>query len=233
MNKAIILLSAGLDSTVSLAMAKEQGADIQLALTFDYGQKSAKKELEQSQKIAQHYQVPWENIHLPWLAKITNTALSKTSEMALPEVDISELDQVTSVTLKSAKSVWVPNRNGVFINIAGAYADRYGYDTILVGFNAEEAVTFPDNTPQYAETVTQSLAFSTQTQTQVKSAILNLNKVEIIQEALKLKVPLELIWSCYKEGNTHCGQCESCNRLKRGLENNGASDILNLLFGEI
>lgn len=149
MKKALTLFSAGLDSTVSLALARESGVKILQGLAFDYGQQAAESEWRQAQKLAEYYHVPLQKIALSWLDEITETALSKNSSERLPEIPISQLDQIATVTLASANKVWVPNRNGLMINIAGAFADSRGYDGIITGFNAEEAATFPDNTPSF------------------------------------------------------------------------------------
>lgn len=228
--QAIILLSSGLDSSVSLALALEAGIEVKQALTFDYGQQASELEITRSKALAAHYQIPFESIQLPWLAKITQSALIKGSEQTIPTVKQAELDQIISVTLNSAKQVWVPNRNGLFINIAAAYADQFNYSLILMGLNAEEAATFPDNTPQFAQAATHSLAFSTRVQCQIKSEVQHLNKIEIFQEAIRLKVPLQHIWSCYRSGPKHCGLCESCNRLQRAAEASGHINKLDVLF---
>lgn len=228
---AIILFSAGLDSSLTLALAQAAGLEIAQALCFDYGQRAAAAEWRQAQILASHFQVPLQKLDLPWLGEISQSALSKNSTQALPEVAIADLDSIMSVTLASASKVWVPNRNGLLINIAGSFADRYGYQLILTGFNAEEAATFPDNTPQFSEAITRSLAFSTQVQPQVKSFVQHLNKVEMIHEALRLQLPLEQIWSCYDQGEVHCGRCESCSRLLRALNAAGQTQYLKPLFG--
>lgn len=228
---AIVLLSAGLDSTTSLALAREAGVEITHAIAFDYGQKAAQAEWRQAQAIAAHYQLAVQKVELPWLGALNNSTLSDQNTEAIPQVDIASLDNVMGVTLASAAKVWVPNRNGLFMNIAAVWADRFGLNEIITGFNAEEAVTFPDNTPQFAEAITHALAFSTQVQPRVHSYVQHLNKVEIVQEALRLAVPLHLLWSCYQAGEQHCGACESCSRLKRALQVSQQQTLLNTLFG--
>lgn len=227
---SVVLLSAGLDSTVSLALALEQGESVALALTLDYGQRAQKAEHKHAGLIAQHYGIPWQSLNLEWLGQITQTALSQSSHHAIPDIPIQALDHVATVTLASANQVWVPNRNGLFINVAGCFADSYGYTQILAGFNAEEAATFSDNTPQFTQAISNSLAFSTQVQPVVLSHVQHLNKMEIFLEALRLEVPLKWLWSCYQEGKHHCGQCESCNRLKRAAIACGRRDLLPLWF---
>ncbi len=231
MRNAIALISAGLDSTVSLALAREAGSQIRLGLAFDYGQKAAAAEWRQAQVIAALYDIPLQKIELPWLGQITQSALSSSSEQALPQVAIEDLDKVIAVTLDSANKVWVPNRNGLMLNIAACFADAAGDQEIITGFNAEEAATFPDNTPQFSEAINRSLAFSTQSQSRVISYVQHLNKMEIVQEALRLSVPLQSLWSCYLSGESHCGSCESCSRLKRGLQAHQQAEIITTLFG--
>lgn len=231
-NTAIVLLSAGLDSTTSLALARETGVEITHAIAFDYGQKAARSEWAQAQKIAAHYDLHLQKVELPWLGVLNTSALSENNLEALPQVDIASLDNVMGVTLASAARVWVPNRNGLFMNIAAVWADRFALQEIITGFNAEEAMTFPDNTPQFATAMTQSLAYSTQIQPTVKSYVQHLNKVEIVQEALRLDVPLTLLWSCYQSGAYHCGRCESCSRLKRALQGAQQQELMKTLFGE-
>ncbi len=227
-NKAIILLSGGLDSVVSLAEAIDNGIHFELALTFDYGQKAFQKEFDSSKKIADYYKIKHECIKLDWLQKITNTSL--VSEQEIPDVKESDLDDKT-ITNNSMKNVWIPNRNGLFINIAAAYADSYNYDYIVFGANKEEAATFSDNSKQFIDAMNEVLKTSTNYDIKVLAPLIGLDKNAIVKKALELKAPLEKINSCYSSNTgKHCGQCESCNRLKRALQNNGCDNILKELF---
>lgn len=218
--KSIILLSGGLDSVVSLALTK----DVTLALTFDYGQKSAAKEIEASSKIAKHYGIEHKVIKLDWLKDITHTALCSDEEV--PTGDALKNEE------ESAKSVWVPNRNGLFLNIAGAFADAEGYTSIIIGANKEEAQTFPDNTKEFIERVNAEFEFSTRVQPKVIAPLINCDKVEIVRLALENNVPLELLNSCYANTQKHCGKCESCVRLKRALKANNDTVYIKKLFEE-
>lgn len=225
-NKAIILLSGGLDSVVSLA-SEYNNLDFKLALTFDYGQKSFEKEYNASKHIAQHYNIRHECIKLDWLKNITNTSL--VSNENVPVVDTSNLDD-KDITTNSMKSVWVPNRNGLFINIAAAYADSYGYDYIVIGANKEEAATFSDNSKKFIEDITKSLETSTNQKVKVLAPLIECNKDEIVKKAIELNVPLKFINSCYNNTQKHCGKCESCNRLKRALQNLNCDELIKELF---
>lgn len=225
-NKAIILLSGGLDSVVSLA-AEYKNLDIKLALTFDYGQKAFEKELNASKQIAQHYKIKHESIKLDWLKAITNTSL--VSDKNVPVVDETKLDDANTTT-NSMKNVWVPNRNGLFVNIAAAYADSFGYDYIIIGANKEEAATFSDNSKKFIEDITKSLETSTNKKVKVLAPLIECDKNEIVKKAIELDVPLKYINSCYNNTQKHCGKCESCNRLKRALHNLNYDELIKELF---
>ena len=226
-NRAIILLSGGLDSVVSIAQAKSNGLDFVLALTFDYGQKSFKKELKASKEIAGFYNIKHEVIKLDWLKDITSTSL--VAQCDVPDISVDALDN-TQVTNESMKNVWVPNRNGLSINIAASYADSFGYGYIVIGANKEEAATFSDNSEQFINDMNQVLKTSTNEDIKVLAPLIGFDKNEIVKKAVELNAPLHLINSCYNDTHKHCGRCESCNRLKRALEHNGYLNIIKELF---
>lgn len=226
MIKSIILLSGGLDSLVSLALAHEE-YNIKLALTFDYGQKSALQEITASKKICEFYKIEHKIIKLDWLKEITQTALVSEKEIPLTSLnDLSSDDFVEN----SAASVWVPNRNGVFLNIAAAFADSFDYDYIIFGANKEEGGTFPDNTQEFIDKINDAFKFSTQKQPKAYAPLINLIKNDIVKKAVEQGVPLELTRSCYSTQEKHCGVCESCVRLKRALEENNCTETIRELF---
>jgi 7-cyano-7-deazaguanine synthase len=206
---SIVLLSSGLDSTVNLYKAHRE-TSVLMTLTFNYGQKAAEKELERAKKISEGLGIPNKVVELPFLQSITKTSLVNT------EMDVPTGEQVSIHDLKTseetAKAVWVPNRNGVFLNIAAAYADALRADYIIPGFNREEATTFPDNSKEYMDVSTEALKYSTGNQAQVMCYTIDMDKKEIHTLGEELKVPFDLIWSCYFAGESPCGQCESCQR---------------------
>jgi 7-cyano-7-deazaguanine synthase len=204
--KGVAILSGGLDSTVSLAAALRK-MDVVLALTFDYGQRAAKRERAAASKVARHYKVPHRVIAIPWLAGLTTTALVN-RRARLPVHEMSE---------RSAKAVWVPNRNGVFIEIAAAHAESLGADRLITGFNKEEAVTFPDNSPAYVGAINFALSYSTANGVRVVSFTGALDKKGIVALGRRLDAPLKFIWPCYEGGRRWCGECESCLRSLRAL----------------
>lgn len=215
--RSIVLLSSGLDSTVNFCKALRE-TEVVLSLTFDYGQKSAKREMAQAKKISEKFGVACRVIQLDWLKGITQTSLVD-PDINVPHLALSDLDD-REITLKSAAAVWVPNRNGVFIHIAAAIAEAMGAELIVVGFNAEEAKTFPDNSHEFIDRVNRSLEFSTLTKPKVICYTASLNKREIVQLGRELNAPFELMWSCYEAGEEMCKRCESCLRFVRAISVN-------------
>ena len=198
-NRAIILLSGGLDSLAALGLSE----GVELALTFDYGQKAAAREIEAASKIAKYYGITHKIIKLDWLAEITDTART-----------------------------WVPNRNGLFLNIAASFADAApaplakgggtalavgGFTQIIIGANAEEAETFPDNTAEFITRTNAVFEFSTMQKPQVIAPLINYHKSDIVNLAREKGMPLELAWSCYEGGKRPCDVCESCKRFNDAI----------------
>lgn len=216
--KSIILLSGGLDSLVSCGLCSK---DTELALTFDYGQKSADKEIKTSKRIADYYGIKHKVIKLDFLKEITNTSLVSDEEIPT-DGDMNE---------QSAKSVWVPNRNALFLNIAASFCDSFGYSQIVIGANKEEAQTFPDNTKEFIEKINKTFEYSTQVHPLVVAPLINFDKNDIVKKALDENIPLKLVQSCYNNTDRHCGKCESCRRLKRALEYNNCYDLIKEIFG--
>lgn len=204
--KGVAILSGGLDSTVSLAVAVRK-MKVVLALTFDYGQRAALREREASARIARHYGIPHAVIGIPWLAVLTGTALVN-RKARLPRNEMS---------VRSAKAVWVPNRNGVFIEIAAAHAESIGAQRLITGFNREEAATFPDNSKEYVGAVNRALSYSTANGVKVVSYTIDLDKRRIVALGRRLRAPIARVWPCYEGGRTWCGTCESCLRSLRAM----------------
>jgi len=219
---SIVLLSSGLDSAVAFKLALDQWG-VDLALTFDYGQRAAEKEIGQARQICERFKVRHEVIELPWLEDVTRTALVDRAE-AVPTPTEKELDEIKGKALETAHAVWVPNRNGTFINAAGSFADAFNIERIVCGFNAEEGATFPDNTPGFVEAINKSLYYSTENHARVYAPVIDLDKVGIIKKGASIDAPLDLSWSCYFSGEEPCGKCESCMRRARAFKRAGIPD---------
>ncbi len=221
--KGVVLLSGGLDSLVSIA-ATGDFCNVELALTFDYSQRAVEEEIEASSKIADFYGIEHKVVKLPFLSEITNNAL--VDDCA--NLEFKTLDE------NSAKAVWVPNRNGLFLNIAASFADAKKYDYIIIGANKEEAGTFPDNSEEFLLRADEFFKFSTMVQPKILAPLKNLEKYEIINLAIEKSVPLEFLKSCYNSkeisGKKHCGKCESCKRLHNAILKSVNKDLLKLFF---
>lgn len=213
MKSAVVLLSAGLDSSYNLFRAHRE-LKIVLALTFDYGQKAARQEIAHAQDLCDLLQIPHRVVELRWFRDFTETSLVGDQKIPVGD-EVSIDDRVQSEATK--KAVWVPNRNGIFLNIAAGFAEGMGADFVIPGFNAEEAATFPDNSRDYLNALDRAFSYSTQTHVTVKCYSTDMNKTEIVQHALELGIPLEKLWPCYFSSEQWCGECESCQRFRRAL----------------
>lgn len=221
--KAVVLLSGGLDSSVAMALALRDGVKICRAITYDYGQRAAAREVQMAERICAHYGVLHSVVPLPWFRELWSGGALLTESEELPQPSFSDLSDHAQ-SLESARKVWVPNRNGVFLEIAAGMAESRGADSVVVGFNREEASTFPDNSVEYLQALTHALSFSTANGVSVLSPTAGMDKTEIVRAALDTGFPLELVWSCYEGWDAMCGKCESCMRLRRALLGNGAQE---------
>ena len=154
MARAIVLLSSGLDSTVNLYHFHRRG-EVALALTMDYGQKSASKEVEHSARLCQKLSVAHEVVGLEFFKAFKTSSLLASSSQSLPQMKASGLED-PEATQGSAQAVWVPNRNGLFLNLAACYAEEVGAQVVVAGFNKEEAQTFPDNSAEFLDAINHS-----------------------------------------------------------------------------
>ena len=216
---AVVLLSAGLDSTYNLYAALKDGVSVLLALTFDYGQRAAPREIEQARKICVATGVAHRVVEVRWFSQFTRSSLVDRNAVipTAKEVNIES----NEVSQKTAERVWVPNRNGILLNIAAGFAEGIRADWVIPGFNVEEAQTFPDNSEDFMKALDHSFKYSTATAVRVHCYSTALTKIQIVQRAVELGVPLGDIWPCYFDEPKRCGQCESCQRFDRALQANG------------
>lgn len=214
--RSVVLLSGGLDSAANLAFCREYDEPI-LAITVKYGQRAQDQEVSAARKICEVYKVKHQVLDLSWVGNLGGSSLTSNAT-DVPKIETSELDD-RDITLESAKSVWVPNRNGILINAAAAIAESLKAERVVVGFNSEEAATFPDNSEEFIKRSTRALEYSTSNQIQVFCYTTDKNKKQIVNELelLPNSFPFDLVWSCYLGGEKACGACESCRRLARAL----------------
>jgi 7-cyano-7-deazaguanine synthase len=209
----VSLLSGGLDSAVATWLAAQEHR-VRLCLTCDYSQRAAAREIEAASRVAAALGAPHQVIPLPWVGQVAGDALTSRAR-PLPELTPEELD--TKAAVRSAAAVWVPNRNGLLLNVAGVFAEALGCGGIVVGFNAEEGSTFPDNTPDFMHAAEAAFGFSTQQGLRVLSPTAEMTKKQIVQAGYGAGAPLEFVWSCYEAGPAPCRKCESCLRSQRAF----------------
>ena len=219
--KAISVLSGGLDSAVATSMLIDE-YDVK-AITFDYGQRSADIEIKSAKNISNFFGIPHEVIDLKWLGKLGNSSL--TSDLEVIDVDVDKLDDKEYCD-ETARNVWVPSRNIIFTGIASAFAESYGAEAIIVGWDLEEALSFPDNSIEFLNAFNQVLDIGTLTEVQVIAPLIKMSKEEIVLAGVDAKAPFELSYSCYKGDLKPCGVCESCLRRNRAFESVGIKDPL-------
>ncbi|NOQ31544.1 MAG: 7-cyano-7-deazaguanine synthase QueC [Helicobacteraceae bacterium] len=213
--KALCIMSGGMDSTLAAFMMKEKGYEI-IALHFNYDQLTQKKELECFENISKALGVKNSyNLDLDFFKQIGASALIDESI----EVPISGVEEGVPVT-------YVPFRNGIFLSIAGAIAEKEGCSVLSIGVVEEDSSGYPDCREEFINSIENSINLGTATEIKVKieMPLVNLKKSEIVKEAIKSNVPLHLTWSCYKNSNKACGVCDSCRLRLNGFNVAGLSD---------
>lgn len=216
MKKAISVFSGGLDCTVATCVYDN---DYEIhAITFNYGQKAFAQELKASKKICEEMGWTHEVIDLPWLSDISNSSLNTDED--IPEVSENDLDDLDKSS-QTASNVWVPARNTVFTSIALSYAESIGAEIIIVGWNNEEGLTFPDNSEEFLNEFNELIKVGSPDKIRIEAPAINLNKEELVELGVKVGAPMKLSYSCYKGEDEPCGVCESCVRRNRAFKKVG------------
>ncbi len=211
--KAISVLSGGLDSTVATAHYKDK-YEIH-AITFNYGQRSAEMEIKSARAVCEKLGIEHSVLDLPWLKKLGKSAL--TSDAEVPELKMDELDS-KEICDETARKVWVPGRNVVFTAIATSFAEALNAEKIIVGWDLEEAATFPDNSKEFLDAFNNVLEIGTLEGVKIEAPVINMNKTEIVTLGMEIDAPMDLSYSCYMGEEKPCGTCESCMRRIRAFK---------------
>jgi len=223
----ILLLSGGLDSTACFSLLSKEYEVFPLFI--DYNQVSKKQELIASEKISDHFNKKLEVLRLDWYSALSASNPLIDCSKSLPErTDLNSSDEVQ----KSAKTVWLPNRNGLFLNIAACFAEKSDISFISAGFNKEEAETFPDNSMDFINALNNSFKLSTLNKVRFISPTADKDKTSIASIISNNDLE-DLFYSCYKNGNNMCGICESCQRTIRAFDNIGRLSNIKERFDEI
>lgn len=212
--KAVILLSGGLDSAVTLYYAKNRGNKL-TAIIFDYNQRH-RKEIDSAVRIARlnHLKYYVIKIQLNW-AK--SSLVNKKIKVPLNR------------NLKSPgiPFTYVSGRNIIFLSYAASLAESTGAKSIFIGAHVEDYSGYPDCRQQFLKSFEKALKEGLKHKdTKIAAPLLNKNKKEIIQLGLRLKVPFQYTWSCYKGGNMPCLKCDSCRFRIKAFRQLGMKDPL-------
>ncbi len=204
-----------MDSTLSSFITKNMGYDI-VALHFSYGQRTQKRELQAFRDITSKLNcINSYEIDLDFFAQIGASALTDNSI----EVPISGIEEGVPIT-------YVPFRNGIFLSIASAIAEKEGAKLIVIGVVQEDSSGYPDCRESYIKDMQKAINSGTKDETKIEifMPLVHLSKAQIVSKALELNVPLELTWSCYQNEDKACGVCDSCRLRLRGFKKAGVKD---------
>ncbi len=212
---ALCVMSGGMDSTLSAYMMKNDGYEI-VAVHFNYNQRTEKKELNCFYNICDDLDVKEKYVlDLDFFKQLGASALTDKS-IEIPTGGVEEGVPVT----------YVPFRNGIFLSMAAAIAEKEGANVISIGVVEEDSSGYPDCRDSFIKSMQESINLGTKDETkiEIKMPLVHLQKSQIVQESLNLNVPLELTWSCYKNEDKACGVCDSCRLRLNGFNIAGAKD---------
>ncbi|MDD2886566.1 MAG: 7-cyano-7-deazaguanine synthase QueC [Aliarcobacter sp.] len=207
--KAICILSGGMDSTLASYIAKNEGYEI-IAVHFNYGQRTQDRELKAFRDICDDLKILEKyEIDIPFFTQIGASALTDKT-----------IDVPTSGIEAGVPITYVPFRNGIFLSITAAIAEKEGATAMYIGVVQEDSSGYPDCTDLFISDMKKAINQGTKEDTHIDivTPLVHLSKAQIVQEAIKLNVPLEHTWSCYKEEKEACGVCDSCRLRLNGFK---------------
>jgi len=213
--KAVCIISGGMDSALASYIAKNLGFDI-IALHFNYSQRTQEKELECFYKICDDLKVSNKYVlDLDFFKQIKASAL------------IDENLEVPTDGIKPGIPItYVPFRNGIFLSIAAAIAQKEKAEAIFIGVVEEDSSGYPDCRENFITSMQNSinLGLKDDTKIQIYTPLIHLSKEEIVKKAHELGVKLQHTWSCYKNSDIACGLCDSCRLRLKGFKKAGLKD---------
>ena len=207
--KAICILSGGMDSTLASYMAKNDGYEI-IAVHFNYGQRTQDRELKAFRDICDDLKILEKyEIDIPFFTQIGASALTDKNI----DVPIGGIEAGVPIT-------YVPFRNGIFLSITAAIAEKEGAIAMYIGVVQEDSSGYPDCTDSFINDMKKAINQGTKEDTHIDiiTPLVHLSKAQIVEVAIELGVPLEHTWSCYKEEDEACGVCDSCRLRLNGFK---------------
>ena len=219
--KAVVCLSGGLDSTVAATVACRENDEVWLA-HFDYGCKATNSEIRAIHNITEalRKKFPDKQIHD---AVIDMSFLKKLGGSTLTDSE-AEIGVGKAAVEKCID--WVPARNTAFFGLLASFCDRYDIGNIYAGLNLEESGAYPDNSVSFYKAFEQVLKSGSQARPSIRMPLGNLMKHEIAKLGLEIGAPIEYSWSCYHDGDVHCGNCGPCYLRRKAFHMNGVEDVI-------
>ena len=219
--RAVVVLSGGMDSCVSAAIARERhGANGVALLHASYGQRTERRERRAFDAIADFYGVEDRlAIRLDHFRAIGGSALTD-EKIAVPENDLNVAHS------SEIPVTYVPFRNAHFLSAAVSWAEVIGASAIFIGAVAEDSSGYPDCRPEYYRAFENVIREGTRPETRIEivTPVIAMRKSGIVKRGLELGAPLERTWSCYQSEGEACGVCDSCRLRLKGFEEAGAAD---------
>jgi len=218
--KALCIMSGGMDSTLSAYMVKNAGYEI-VAVHFNYNQRTQNKELQCFNAICEDLDVREKYIlDLDFFKKLGASALTDET-LEIPTTGVEDGIPIT----------YVPFRNGIFLSMAAAIAEKEGAELISIGVVEEDSSGYPDCRESYIKSMQESINLGTKDTTNITihMPLVSLSKSQIVQKATELNVPLFNTWSCYKNEEAACGVCDSCRLRLNGFKLAGVTDPISYL----
>jgi 7-cyano-7-deazaguanine synthase len=219
---AICLVSGGMDSCVTAAIANKENDELAF-LHVSYGQRTEKREREAFEALADHYEVALRLvISLEHLAKIGGSSLT---DDRIPVT-------AANLTAPGIPSSYVPFRNAHLLAAAVSWGEVINAAAIYIGAVAEDSSGYPDCRPEFYDAFQNVLDLGTKPETRItiQTPVIAMRKSEIVLRGIELGAPLHLTWSCYKESESACGNCDSCALRLRAFREAGAVDPIPYLL---
>jgi 7-cyano-7-deazaguanine synthase len=213
---AVCLVSGGMDSCVTAAIAREQNLELAF-LHVSYGQRTEARERRAFDELADHYRVTKK-----LAVSIEHLKLIGGSSLTDPNIPVTE----ANLSAKEVPSSYVPFRNSHLLSIATSWGETIGAQRIYIGAVAEDSSGYPDCRPEFYRAFQQVIDEGTRPETRIEimTPIIHLRKSEIVRRGISLGAPLELTWSCYQSENLACGRCDSCALRLRAFQEAAVPD---------
>ncbi|MED4126733.1 7-cyano-7-deazaguanine synthase QueC [Shouchella miscanthi] len=221
-NRAVVVLSGGLDSSTCMGIAKKKGYEI-YPITFSYGQRHD-RELNSAISIAEYYKCDDHKIvDINFLSEIGGSSLTDKS-LEIRENELSE----------DIPNTYVPARNLIFLSLAIAYAETIDADYIYIGVNSLDYSGYPDCRPEFIDSIQNTARLATkrgvnQGNIIINTPLMDLDKKQIVKLGVRINVPFELTTSCYIGEDEACGVCDSCLLRIQGFQQNNYVDPIKYM----